>query len=383
MRPFSQMSNRERLTAAINLMPVDRLPFSPLMDGYFISSLPSQQLDFDILEAARFIGCDFMERHVAGPKPVYDQVEIRQERTAKGSRLYFDTPVGSIYEERTNSGNTSYISKHLIESIEDVKVFCFLAEHTRYEPQIEDFVRRDQQIGEMGLASLSGNMSPIQELLQALSGVENTVYLMADYPEEMDALLQTMHERNLFQYQALLEYPCDIIIDYEDTSTTVMSRSLFLNYSFPMINDYADLIHREGKHFITHMCGKLTGFINDIAKGRQDGLDSVCPPHTGDLYSWDAKTVLGNNKVLIGGIDPPNLSQISEYDTILMTEEIIRKVKNKTGFILSTGDAVPYGTPIGNLKVISDLIRELGASSLTQAPDKSVIEAFLSHYQKK
>ncbi len=378
MPSFSQMTNRERLIAAFHLKPTDRLPFSPLMDGYFISSLPNQGLNIDILEAARLIGCDFMERHVAGPNPIYQQVEIRTESTAKGSRLYYDTPIGSIYEERTNSGNTSYISKHLIESIEDAKLFSFIAEHTRYEPQIDVFRKRDQKIGEMGMATLSGNMSPIQELLQALSGVENTVYLMADYPEEMDQLLETMHQRNLRQYQALLEYPCDFIFDYEDTSTTVMSKSMFLNYSFPMINDYADLVHQEGKHFITHMCGKLTGFIDEIAKGRQDGLDSVCPPHTGDLYSWDAKRILGNDKVLIGGIDPPHLSQISKYDTIAMTEEIIRKVENKTGFILSTGDAVPYGTPIENLKVISDLIRELGSSSLTQSPDEAVLKRFLS-----
>lgn len=377
MRPFSQMSNRERLTAALNLKPTDRLPFSPLMDGYFISSLVKQKLDFDILEAAQFIGCDFMERHVAGPKQVYDKVEQRTESSSKGSRLYFDTPVGSIYEERTNSGNTSYISKHLIESIEDAKIFSYIAEHVSYEPQIDAFLLRDQEIGDMGLATLSGNMSPVQELLQALGGVENTVYLMADYPDEMDVLFQVMHQRNLRQYRALLEYPCDTIIDYEDTSTTVMSRSMFVNYSFPAINEYADLVHQSGKHFITHMCGKLTGFIHEIAKGRQDGLDSVCPPHTGDLYSWDARQILGPNKLLIGGIDPPYLSQSSRYDAIVMVEEILRKVENKTGFILSTGDAVPYGTPIGNLKVIADLIQELGASSLTQNPDQEVIKSFL------
>lgn len=359
-----QMTSRERLQAALHRQPVDRLPWSPLMDGYFVSSLPKQGYDFDLLEAARYIGCDLMERHVAGPAERIENVTIRTEENAAGSRRYYETPVGTAYLERKNTGNTSYVCKHLIESIEDAKIYQYIAEHTFYEPNIADFVKRDQQIGDMGLATLSGCMSPIQEVLQVLGGVENTVYLMADYPEEMDALFAAMHQRNKRQYAALLEYPCDVIIDYEDTSTTVMNRRMFTEYSLPAINEYADLVHQAGKLYITHMCGKLTGFAKEIGSGRQDGVDSVCPPNTGDLWPWDARKVWGPEKVVIGGIDPPRLSMVSKEEAGEMALEVIQKVEDKCGFILSTGDAVAHGTPIENLKQIADLIADLGEKSL-------------------
>lgn len=358
------MTSRERLQAALHTKEVDQLPWSPVMDGYFTSSLPKQGYHFDLLEAARYIGCDFMERHVANPAEKYTNVELRIEDTATGFRTYYETPVGTGYVEHKRTGNTSYVSKHFIETIEDVKIFQYIAEHTSYEPLIEKFVSRDRQIGSMGMATLSGNTSPIQEVLQFLAGVENTVYLMEDYPDEMTELFAAMHERNKRQYAALLEYPCDYIFDYEDTSTTVMNRSMFVDCSLPAINDYADMVHDAGKIFITHMCGKLSGFVHEVGSGRQDGFDSICPPNTGDLYPWDARRIWGPGKVVIGGIDPPELSRVTADRAVEMAKEVIDRVENKVGFILSTGDAVAHGTPIENLRAITDLVNRLGGSSL-------------------
>jgi uroporphyrinogen-III decarboxylase len=374
---MAEMTSRERLWAALHSQETDRMPWAPLMDGYFTSSLPKQGHPDDLLYAAEYIGCDLLERHVAGPEEILSGVQVREEKNAAGSRVYYETPVGTAFVERKNSGKTSYVSKHMVESIEDAKIYQYIAEHTSYRPRIQEFLAREKQIGERGMATLSGNMSPVQETLQFLGGVENTVYLMADYPEEMDALFEAMQERNKRQYQALLEYPCGVIIDYEDTSTTVMSRSMFVDYSLPAINQYADLCHQAGKLYITHMCGKLTGFVKEIGSGRQDGVDSVCPPFTGDLCAWDARAAWGESKLVIGGIDPPRLSMVSQTEAAQMAVEVIRKLENKRGFLLSTGDAVAHDTPIGNLKIIADMIQALGAGSLSQNPDPEIVDRFL------
>lgn len=362
---LSEMSKRERLLAALNSRETDRLPWAPLIDGYFISSLFEQGLDMDILAAMRFIGNDIMERHVAGPTERMEHVTLREEQRGGLNRTYYETPVGSLYVERKPSGRTSYICKHMIESLEDIKVFTYIAEHTVYQPNISAFISREKEIGDDGIATLSGNTSPIQEVLQILGGVENTVYLMMDYPDEMDTLFAAMHERNLRQYKVLAQYPCGVVFDYEDTSTTVMNRSMFTDYSMPAFNDYADLLHGAGKLFITHMCGKLTGFAHEIGQGRQDGIDSVCPPNTGDLCPWDARRIWGSRKVVVGGIDPPALSRMTTEESVDTAIEICKKVENKNGYILSTGDAVPYGTPVQNLIAVTKLIEQLGRGSLT------------------
>lgn len=376
----AQMSSRERLLAALRSKETDRLPWSPLIDPYFSQSLPLQGYNMEQVEAMRFIGNDIMERHIGWPQEKYEGISIREEKTADATRTYYDTAVGSLYLERRSSGNTSYISKHMVESIEDIRVFTYICKHTGYQPRIEEFAARDAYIGDSGIATLTGNMSPIQELLQHSCGVENTVYLLADYEDEMLELFNAMHERNKRQYEVLLQYPCEVIFDYEDTSTTVMNRMMFTEYSMPFFNDYADMVHESGKVFITHMCGKLNGFKEDIAKGRQDGIDSVCPPSTGDLCSWEARAAFGS-KLLIGGIEPPSLVRMSTRETLNTVVEIINKVIDKRGFILSTGDAVPYGTPINNLKCITDLIARLGPASLGCGVDLHIVEEVLKAYE--
>ncbi|MBW2235961.1 MAG: hypothetical protein JRG85_11265, partial [Deltaproteobacteria bacterium] len=51
------MTSRERLLAALRGDPVDRIPWSPCVDGYFLSSLPADQM-LDEREFHKEIGSD-------------------------------------------------------------------------------------------------------------------------------------------------------------------------------------------------------------------------------------------------------------------------------------------------------------------------------------
>ena len=99
------MTSRERLRAALFSQPVDRLPWAPLMDGYFVSSLPKQGFpDMDLISAARYTRCDLLERHVFGPVEEIAGVAIRVEERPGGRRTYYETPVGSAYQENRYTG---------------------------------------------------------------------------------------------------------------------------------------------------------------------------------------------------------------------------------------------------------------------------------------
>ncbi len=369
---IQQMTGRERILNALAGKPVDRLPWSPLIDPYFIDSLPKQGYDLEIIEAMRLIGNDIMERHVCGPTWKTNNTNVRIEQSGDVTRTTYETPVGTIYTERSKTDTTSYISKHLIETIEDAKIYQYVAENIEFIPNAKAFHERDLYIGDNGIATASLTVTPIQEMLQHLCGVENTVYMMADYPDEMEALLHAMHEKNLRECRAFCEYDTPVIFEYEDTSTTVMNLSMLCDYELPCVNAYAKFFRENGKQLITHMCGKLSGFKEYIATGEMYGIDSVCPPTTGDLPIWEARKAFGD-KLLIGGIEPPSLVHMSVRQTLDTVAEVIGKMEDKSKFILSTGDAVPYGTPIKNLMAITKLIERMGSASLGTQVDENLI----------
>ena len=49
------------------------------------------------------------------------------------------------------------------------------------------------------------------------------------------------------------------------------------------------VVKGAGKVCIVHMCGKLKGFAAEVGAGRMDGIDSLCPPTTGDFWAHEAR----------------------------------------------------------------------------------------------
>ena len=374
------MTGRERLWKAFHFEQPDRLPFAPLIDEYFMTDLPRQGYDFDILQAMRYMGFDFLERHVEALEPWYSNGVTYSEKW-EGNYLTkrFDTPIGSVTEERDTTVSIVAIRKNYICSYKDIAVYKYIMENTHYRPFEQQFIDRDLAIGDNGMATGEGLLSPIQEVMEYGCGLEKTIYYLADYEEEMEDLMEAIHRRNLEYYRELAKTSVKVVIDYEDTSTTTMSRRYLTDYSIPYIEEYSKIMRDAGKIFITHMCGKLTGFLEEISNLQVDGVDSLCPPNTGDLQCWDARKRFGDSKVIIGGIDPIDLVRLPIDKVLEKISEILLKMEDKRGFILSTGDATPHGTKVETLMTINRFIELVG----NRAFEKTISEDFLIDCRKR
>ena len=105
------MTSRERLKASLAGEPVDRVAWSPCVDGYFLSSLPEDR-QLDELGVHREIGADALLRHVmvytttaptvgALSKPADNpRVDIHWDLDDDGTtRRQYETKVGTHMEE--------------------------------------------------------------------------------------------------------------------------------------------------------------------------------------------------------------------------------------------------------------------------------------------
>lgn len=354
-----EMTSKERILASLRFEETDRLCFSPLADNYFASSLEKQGYEYDLIKALRYIGCDIIERH----SPCYREVRsggvnVRTERDGKRFRDIYETPVGNISNCYYFENGAMFLKEHLIKTPEDAKTMAYIARHTDVELLPEAFEERKRFLGDDGIPTPTAPCSPLLETVQVLCGIENTTYFLTDEEEIMQDLFSALQERNERIYKALCKLDSPVVFCYEDTSTTIISKQWLKEYALPALNAYADILHDGGKKFITHMCGKLTGFVGELQSCLcSDGIDSLCPPTTGDLEIWDARKHFPG-KILIGGIEPPSLVQKSEKEVLEKVEEILEKMPDRRGFILSTGDAVPHGTPVGVLKAIADLVKK-------------------------
>lgn len=375
------MTGRERIMASLRGEEVDHLSWAPLIDPYYTTWLAAQGYGgpdapravseeeyllwseegdaLDIPYSIRLVGGDILERHSATLRRVEDS-SIQRRRMTRGveEAEIIETPVGTLETWRRwdGDGHTRYISKYPITTLEDVKVYQYVMEHTHYQENFAGFRERDKVIGDDGIPTSDGPQSPIQHFYMFLCGVEATTFLVLDHPEAMAECFAVMHQNNLEQYRLACESPTGVVIDYENTSSTVMSPAFYQKYSVPYLDEYADLCHAANKLFITHMCGKLSAFHPQLKQGRQDGVDSLCPPTTGDVWACDARKAWGDDKIIIGGVEPPALVRMTVDQTKAYITRILDEMPTFRRFILCTGDATAYATPVENLRAVAEVV---------------------------
>ena len=368
--------------AALKFEDIDRVPWSPLISGYYSMSLQEPLLGDDI-GIQRAIGADIIERLrslvyipmlpllIPALEPLdreykestteFDRVIIREIR--KGDQLLriYQTPVGDVresYERRESSPWMAFPVEYKIKTLEDLKVYRYITEAQQHAPSYTNYLEVDQEIGRDGIATTPGPISPFQMLLEVELGVENFYYFLADYPDEMVELMNIMHAKNMEACEIIVESPAEVVILYENTSTSYMSPPMFNRYILDHLNEYADLYHEAGKIVLIHACGTLKDIAEELGRGRYDGFCDIAPPPTGDLDLAEAKEVWGNRKVAMGGIDATAFVSLSPEEMKKHVRHILQRISSHRGVILGSGDAVPPGTPLETLRAVTEAVNE-------------------------
>jgi uroporphyrinogen-III decarboxylase len=359
------MNGRQRLLAALRRQPVDRVPWAPLFDEYFTSSLPGDR-PIGVVDALRSVGADVLERHVPAMRTHLRHVRTRRRRKGNEILTEIETPAGTLTERRLVTPVTTFIAEPKIKGLADFRPYRYCVEHTEYEPDYAAFLAEDAYIGDDGLATVSGPQSPVQFLIGEDMGVERFVYTLYDHPDELGELVEVMHENRKEAYRILARSPALVVIGYEDVSTSTASPEIYRRFTMRYLDDYAGIVHAEGKLYLTHMCGLLKGVSHLIALGRMDGVDSVTPPTTGDLPIEEARAAWPG-KVIVGGLEPKSLAMLPVDEVRSYARDVLRRAAPGDGFILSTGDATAYGTPVENLRAVTEVVQASGRYPLGAA----------------
>jgi uroporphyrinogen-III decarboxylase len=387
MAETPDMTGRERIMAALAFKPVDKIPFVPLIDHFTLMDMPAEitgglstrdPYPARMAAASRALGCDLIIRHVPvisprrgavhmqllggfGP-PVETKIDFKDGVLVET----LVTPVGTLtghwaFSERV--GSIPHAIKHVVNNIEELKIFHWAVDHmdlNRPEPLPETFTLVDKDIGEDGIATTSFNNSPLMFLIEMVWGLENTYYLLHDYPREVEDILQKLHLSIKRQLATIIESPAKVVIEYENTSSTLLSPKMFRKHVLPFLNEYAGILREAGKIFLIHMCGRLRAFKEDLASGLFQGIIDAPPPPTGDFPLDEAAAGLPG-KVVIGGVDPTTFISPDPAFVEAEISGLLERLKPFRGVMLGSADVAPRGALPENFKLIRRLVDTLGA----------------------
>lgn len=385
--PRGPMTGRERIMAVLEGKPVDRIPFVPLIGPYTLMDMSLDLKEggsmgpFDplrMLEANRLLKTDPMIRHVpvtTGEKKTIhlemlgsfvSPIETRSGFEGGALVETISTPRGDLtghWKFSDRAGVIPHLTKFAVNTYEEMKIFHYAVDRLDASPVAvnpDPFLEVEEAMGEDGIATSSFSNTPLMYLIEMSWGLENTYYLLNDHREEVEDILKKLHASLKRHVAALATGPAEVIIQYENTSSTLLSPAVFRRYCLPFINEYADILKSAGKIYLMHMCGKLRSFTDEFAEGKFSGIVDIAPDPTGDLpLDMAAERIRG--KVLIGGIDPTTFINPNADTVETIITDLIKKIKPHRGVMLGSADVTPRGARIENFKIIRELVDTLGA----------------------
>lgn len=357
------MNSRERLLNSIKGLETDRLAWSPFL-AYFWDTQPEAIRKEGMLEFYKSIGADPLFRgYCTLIKKSFSNCTITEDVKNGEKQVLYETPVGTLESRYTYTaqGNTWFLTKHPVKSEEDYKILTYLNEDMTIAPDFSKYEAGMELMGEDALLMpiISSEMkSSFQSLLENWVGTEELAYAVYDYPEALGECLAMMQKNSRIAAEYAAQCNAESFIFWEDSSTGNLSPSFFRDYIADEISMWADILHENGKFLIHHACGQLRGLIPEMAKTGIDMIESISPPPTGDIYTYEAREMLTDSIGLIGGIEPTVLLNYNKNELAEYVTEIIEKTGSRK-FILGNSDSCPPGVEIEKFKMISQLVREI------------------------
>lgn len=357
------MNSKERLLNSIKGIETDRLAWSPFLP-YFWEAQPEEVRKKGMLEFYRTIGADPLFRGFCTLiKKSYKNCEFNESVSGLNKKLTMSTPIGSIAAEYTYSpeGDTWFLTGYPLKSEEDFKILTYINEDMEIIP---DFSKYEAGIKKMGEEALlipilgSEMKSSYQSIIENWAGTEEAVYAAYDFPETLDACLESMKRNSIKSAEYAVQCEAEAYIFWEDSSTGNISPEFFRKYVAPEISEWADIIHGEDKYLVHHACGLIRDLVVDMKATGIDAIESVTPPPTGNIYTYEVRDKIGEDMVLIGGIEPTVLLNYGMDELRDYVVDVIEKT-GKRGFILGNADSCPPGVDVEKFKMISKLVKEM------------------------
>lgn len=291
--------------------------------------------------------------------------EIRQEKKGNDTLIQHITPVGTLHTlvRHSDTANTNFVIGRPVERKEDYKILSYVVEHLEITPEYEAIAHAIDQVGEEGLyvPLISPFLkTPFQSLVEHFVGTENLVYHLADFPEEVEALLEVMSEKAMQAVRISVESPAEAFITWEDSSTTNVSPQLFARYIAPEMRRWADTVHEAGKLLIHHACGHVRALLPYMVEEGVDSVESLAPPPTGNVEIWEAQDILEEDVGIIGGIEPVFFLQSSLQELRVYVENLLSRASRYRGYGLANSDSCPPGVSLEKFKLITDIVADSG-----------------------
>jgi hypothetical protein len=361
------------MIAVLDRRPVDHLPFSPRLDLWYnarraADDLPPEWRDASLRTIERDLGLVTPARSGRVFAAHHGEVEIAEHREGTRHTIEYRTPVGTARqvtkrsEFQAQAGMNEIVEEYFLKSPPDYKIWEYVAEHTTWQPAEDAYEAYDRDIGDDGLPLVSVGDVPFHFFVQKLAGYENAFYHMADWPKEVDHLLQTMTRvRRERKWPIIAESPARLLLHGGHLSSQMTPRPLFERHILPYYKELMPLLHEAGKTVAMHADADLSLILDLVQEAGWDMLECFVTAPMVPLTMEKTRAVLGTRVVLWGGVPSVILSPYyPEEEFRRYVGHLLRTIAPGDAVVLGVADNVMPDSLIERVRWICELVKDAG-----------------------
>ncbi|MDD4098953.1 MAG: uroporphyrinogen decarboxylase family protein [Lentisphaeria bacterium] len=336
------MNSYERMTRFLRGVPVDRVPFMPILMRFCAQYTGTKYRDFILDPEAHCrsnIACAdaFSSDWVNVMSDPYGELE------AYGASIEY--PEDSLPLDRIvlfqDARDLARLPRLDIEA------------HPRLRGRLEELrvFRRELGKSQVICGWIEG---PLAEYCD-LRSLANACYDLYDHQAEMADAMTIIHD-NARNFATLQIQAGANMVGIGDSACSQIGPDFYRQYGFPHEKRLVEHIHSLGALAKLHICGNTSAILPDMIR---TGADIIDVDHlVRDMSPYPA--LLEPHQVLCGNLDPVSvLENGGQEDIVRQAREAWRQARGR--LILSGGCEITPGTPPENLAALAECCRQVTA----------------------
>lgn len=371
------MTGKDRIRAAIDLKPVDRVPLGFYVVDYdtiekvigrptYVRNKVKSRIALwegrrdevaesykkDTVEFFRKIPqCDLITFKEAAILPPRDYEPLRPRRINEHT---WEDKRGRVYQisELSNditcvhdpgAGNVEY-SQEMFEKPVDLK-----------PPDPSVFEACDYMIGQIGderyIAGSSGGLTA----LLTLGGMERGLMMYAERPDIVEAAARRSVKQQNFNDEYFIRAGQDGVLFEQDMAASkgpLISPNMFRRYCMPFMSERVGNVRDRGQQTILHNCGNNRPLIPMFIEAGVQCYESL--QSIPDMDIAGLKRDFGDKMCFWGGVSLEVLIQGEPEDVRLCIRQAMEKGAPGGGFILGPSHSIAKGTKYENFMALLD-----------------------------
>jgi len=361
------MNPRERIFAVFNDKSPDKVPWFADLSWWYGAADQFGKLDEKYrgdgyVQLHRDLDCGVYLPPLAPYKHKFN-CRLEEEKYNDVSVKTFFTPFGELREvmKILSDSHTMAHTERMVKSKDDLRALKYLFESQEFVENHSEISRWNRLYGSQGVPILCLPRTPLSRMFVEFAGVETTIFLIYEMPDLFEEIIEILRRTDSPAYEIVCQSECEFVMFPDNLSSEIVSPQLFSNYSLNYYKQRNEELHKNNKFTMTHIDGTLRGLLPILAESGLDCVEGLTPYPVGDVKPEDLRKLTGNDLILWGGIPGSLFSpDYPEDDFIEYVTQYIEVHKTNFKFVLGVGDQVPPNGVIERVKLISEIVDEIG-----------------------